>query len=141
MRAISQRKGFPVNNNKRLLLQSALALAAAAAFSSGAMAQDKPIKVGVTGGPHAQIFEQVKKVAEKDGQCDEVNDGIREAELPCKKDRDCTLERVADQRHQCSFLVAATQYIRCARVARAVAAWVGQSKDFRGNHCKGNGAK
>src|SRR3989344_5571441 len=57
MRAISQRKVFPVNNNKRLLLQSALALAAAAAFSSGAMAQDKPIKVGVTGGPHAQIFE------------------------------------------------------------------------------------
>ena len=67
MRAISQRKVFSVNNNKRLLLQSALALAAAAAFSSGAMAQDKPIKVGVTGGPHAQIFEQVKKVAEKDG--------------------------------------------------------------------------
>ena len=67
MRAISQRKVFPVNNNKRLLLQSALALAAAAIFSSGAMAQDKPIKVGVTGGPHAQIFEQVKKVAEKDG--------------------------------------------------------------------------
>jgi D-methionine transport system substrate-binding protein len=64
MRTISQRKVFPVNNNKRLLLQSALALAAAAAFSSGAMAQDKPIKVGVTGGPHAQIFEQVKKVAE-----------------------------------------------------------------------------
>ena len=49
-----------MNNNKRLLLQSALALAAAATFSSGAMAQDKPIKVGVTGGPHAQIFEQVK---------------------------------------------------------------------------------
>ena len=67
MRTISQRKVFPVNNNKRLLLQSALALAAAATFSSGAMAQDKPIKVGVTGGPHAQIFEQVKKVAEKDG--------------------------------------------------------------------------
>mgnify|MGYP002137464291 CR=1 FL=1 len=67
MRVISQRKVFPVNNNKRLLLQSALALAAAATFSSGAMAQDKPIKVGVTGGPHAQIFEQVKKVAEKDG--------------------------------------------------------------------------
>ena len=66
MRTISQRKVFPVNDNKRLLLQSALALAAAATFSSGAMAQDKPIKVGVTGGPHAQIFEQVKKVDEKD---------------------------------------------------------------------------
>ena len=56
-----------MNNNKRLLLQSALALAAAAAVSTGAMGQDKPLKIGVTGGPHAQIFEQVKKVAEKDG--------------------------------------------------------------------------
>ena len=56
-----------MNNNKRLLLQSALALAAAAAVSTGALAQDKPLKIGVTGGPHAQIFEQVKKVAEKDG--------------------------------------------------------------------------
>ena len=53
--------------NKRTLLQTGLALAITAAFSAGAMAQDKPIKVGVTGGPHAQIFEQVKKVAEKDG--------------------------------------------------------------------------
>ena len=50
MRTISQRKVFPVNN-KRLLLQSALALAAAAAVSSGAMAQDKPIKAGVTAAP------------------------------------------------------------------------------------------
>ena len=53
--------------NKRSLLQSALALAFAAALSAPALAQDKPIKIGVTGGPHAQIFEQVKKVAEKDG--------------------------------------------------------------------------
>lgn len=30
-------------------------------------AQDKPIKIGVTGGPHAQIMEVVKKIAEKDG--------------------------------------------------------------------------
>jgi len=57
MRSISLRKVFTVNNNKRLLLQSALALAAAAAFSTGAIAQDKPLKIGVTGGPHAQIFE------------------------------------------------------------------------------------
>jgi len=35
--------------------------------SAGAFAQDKPIKIGVTGGPHAQIMEQVKKVAAKDG--------------------------------------------------------------------------
>jgi D-methionine transport system substrate-binding protein len=30
-------------------------------------ADDKPLKVGVTAGPHAQIFEVVKKVAERDG--------------------------------------------------------------------------
>ncbi len=54
--------------SKRLLLQSTLALAAASVFSGAAMAQDKTsIKVGVTAGPHAQIMEQVKKVAEKDG--------------------------------------------------------------------------
>lgn len=52
---------------KRTLLQSALALAVAATLSSPLLAQDKPIKVGVTAGPHAQILEQVKKVAEKDG--------------------------------------------------------------------------
>ena len=53
--------------NKRSLLQSTLALALAAGFSTGVLAQDKPIKIGVTAGPHAQIFEQVKKIAEKDG--------------------------------------------------------------------------
>ncbi|MBK1682391.1 MetQ/NlpA family ABC transporter substrate-binding protein [Rhodoferax fermentans] len=52
---------------KRTLLQSAFALAVAATLSSPLLAQDKPIKVGVTAGPHAQIFEQVKKIAEKDG--------------------------------------------------------------------------
>jgi D-methionine transport system substrate-binding protein len=51
---------------KRLLLQSTLALALAAA-STGLLAQDKPLKIGVTAGPHAQIFEQVKKIAERDG--------------------------------------------------------------------------
>jgi len=56
-----------MNRSKRTLLQSTLALVLAAGFSAGALAQDKPIKIGVTGGPHAQIFEQVKKVAERDG--------------------------------------------------------------------------
>jgi len=52
--------------NKRHLLKTTLALAIAA--SAGlALAQDKPIKIGVTAGPHAQILEQVKKVAERDG--------------------------------------------------------------------------
>ena len=52
---------------KRTLLQSVLAVALAAGVSGAAMAQDKEIKVGVTAGPHAQIMEQVKKIAEKDG--------------------------------------------------------------------------
>lgn len=52
--------------NKRSLIQSATALLVAAALSP-VLAQDKPLKVGVTAGPHAQIFEQVKKLAEKDG--------------------------------------------------------------------------
>ena len=55
-------------NTKRQLLQTTLALAAAALVGTApALAQDKPLKIGVTAGPHAQIFEQVKKVAEKDG--------------------------------------------------------------------------
>jgi D-methionine transport system substrate-binding protein len=53
--------------NKRKLLQSTLAFAAVATLSGGVLAQDKPIKIGVTAGPHAQIFEVVKKVAERDG--------------------------------------------------------------------------
>ncbi|MFN4310113.1 MAG: MetQ/NlpA family ABC transporter substrate-binding protein [Ferrovibrio sp.] len=47
--------------------RSFAALAVAALVSLPAVAQDKPIKVGVTAGPHAEIFEVVKKVAEKDG--------------------------------------------------------------------------
>ena len=39
----------------------------AAGLSGHALAQDKPLKIGVTAGPHAQIFEQVKKVAEQQG--------------------------------------------------------------------------
>ncbi|MET1113975.1 MAG: MetQ/NlpA family ABC transporter substrate-binding protein [Comamonas sp.] len=58
--------------NKRQLLQTTsalgLALGLALAAPLAAMAQDKTsIKVGVTAGPHAQIFEQVKLVAEKQG--------------------------------------------------------------------------
>ena len=53
--------------NKRSLIQSALALALAASLPAAVLAQDKPLKIGVTAGPHAQIFEQVKKIAEKDG--------------------------------------------------------------------------
>lgn len=53
--------------HKRKLLKSALALALAAAAATPLLAQDKPLKIGVTAGPHAQILEQVKKVAERDG--------------------------------------------------------------------------
>ncbi|SDP46997.1 D-methionine transport system substrate-binding protein [Paracidovorax cattleyae] len=53
--------------NKRFLLRSLIASSIALLMAPGAMAQDKPLKVGVTAGPHAQIFEQVRKVAEKDG--------------------------------------------------------------------------
>nr|WP_315236033.1 MetQ/NlpA family ABC transporter substrate-binding protein [uncultured Albidiferax sp.] len=53
--------------NKRHLIQSALSLALLATLSGSLLAQDKPLKIGVTAGPHAQIFEQVKKIAEKDG--------------------------------------------------------------------------
>jgi D-methionine transport system substrate-binding protein len=47
----------------RLLAAASLA----ALVSTTAAAQDKPLKVGVTAGPHAQVFEAVKKVAERDG--------------------------------------------------------------------------
>lgn len=50
--------------NKRLFIQTVLAVATASAFS--AQAQDV-IKVGVTAGPHAQIMEHVKQVAAADG--------------------------------------------------------------------------
>ena len=60
------KKGFIVIS-KRSLLQSTLALALATGLGGAAMAQDKPLKIGVTAGPHAQIFEQVKKVADKQG--------------------------------------------------------------------------
>jgi D-methionine transport system substrate-binding protein len=53
--------------SKRILLKTSLALAAATFLAGPALAQDKPLKIGVTAGPHAQIFEQVKKVAAKDG--------------------------------------------------------------------------
>lgn len=53
--------------SKRVLLQSGLALALAAALPATALAQDKPIKVGVTAGPHAQLMEQVQKIAAGQG--------------------------------------------------------------------------
>jgi len=52
--------------SKRFLLKSVAAVVVAAAFLP-ALAQDKPLKIGVTAGPHAQIFEQVKKIVERDG--------------------------------------------------------------------------
>ncbi|MEN7527070.1 MetQ/NlpA family ABC transporter substrate-binding protein [Cupriavidus sp. DL-D2] len=51
---------------RRNVLKGAV-VALSLTVSAGVFAQDKPIKIGVTGGPHAQIMEQVKKVAAKDG--------------------------------------------------------------------------
>ena len=53
--------------NKRSLLRTTLAVAAASTLGFAAQAQDKTIKIGVTAGPHAQIMEVVKKVAAKNG--------------------------------------------------------------------------
>ncbi|MFL9878567.1 MetQ/NlpA family ABC transporter substrate-binding protein [Herbaspirillum rhizosphaerae] len=54
--------------NRRQLIQFFAGLGVAASLvSSPVLAQDKPIKIGATGGPHAEILEQVKKLAEKDG--------------------------------------------------------------------------
>ena len=55
------------HHDKRTLLQAAALAAAIGSAVGHALAQDKPLKIGVTAGPHAQIMEQVKKVAEKDG--------------------------------------------------------------------------
>lgn len=52
---------------KRSFLSSVALAVLATTLSSAALAQDKPLKIGVTAGPHAQIFEQVKRIAEKDG--------------------------------------------------------------------------
>ncbi|WP_432259505.1 MetQ/NlpA family ABC transporter substrate-binding protein [Cupriavidus sp. TMH.W2] len=52
---------------RRNLLQWILGAAIGATLATGAAAQEKPIRIGVTGGPHAQIMEQVKKVAARDG--------------------------------------------------------------------------
>jgi D-methionine transport system substrate-binding protein len=53
--------------NRRRLFHFLTAASLAAIVSATAFAQDKPLKVGVTAGPHAQVFEAVKKVAERDG--------------------------------------------------------------------------
>jgi len=53
--------------SKRVVLRLPLALSLAAGLLGSALAQDKPLKIGVTAGPHAQIFEQVKKLADQQG--------------------------------------------------------------------------
>ncbi|MEF9943879.1 MAG: MetQ/NlpA family ABC transporter substrate-binding protein [Burkholderiaceae bacterium] len=52
---------------RRTLLGTLAAASFSAVLTLPAMAQDKPIKIGVTAGPHAQVMEVVKKVAERDG--------------------------------------------------------------------------
>jgi len=53
-------------NTKFFKSLAALALGATL-FAQAAAAQDKPLKVGVTAGPHAQIFDVVKQEAAKQG--------------------------------------------------------------------------
>ncbi|MFZ1180568.1 MAG: MetQ/NlpA family ABC transporter substrate-binding protein [Herbaspirillum sp.] len=54
--------------NRRQFIRFFANLGAAAGFAfAPALAQDKPIRIGVTGGVHAEIMEQVKKLAEKEG--------------------------------------------------------------------------
>lgn len=52
---------------RRMLIKLLAGLGAATLFAAQANAQTVDLKVGVTAGPHAQIFEEVKKVAAKDG--------------------------------------------------------------------------
>jgi D-methionine transport system substrate-binding protein len=52
--------------HKRTLLKSALWLTTTLALPC-AWSQEKPLKIGVTAGPHAQIFEQVKRILDKEG--------------------------------------------------------------------------
>lgn len=53
---------------RRTMLKLAAALGAAVCVAGAqAQAQTQTIKVGVTGGPHAQVMEEVKKVAAKHG--------------------------------------------------------------------------
>ena len=50
------------------MIRKVLTLAAILTLSAqAAITEDKPLRVGVTAGPHAQIFEIVKKIAEKEG--------------------------------------------------------------------------
>ena len=50
------------------IVRGLLAAVALVSFSAhAALSEDKPLRIGVTAGPHAQIFEFVKKIAEKDG--------------------------------------------------------------------------
>ncbi|MDR8399872.1 MULTISPECIES: MetQ/NlpA family ABC transporter substrate-binding protein [Paraburkholderia] len=52
---------------RRLILKLAAAFGAASLFATGVAHAEDTIKVGVTGGPHAQIMEVVKTVAAKNG--------------------------------------------------------------------------
>ena len=52
---------------RRFILKLAATLGAASLFAATAAHAEDTIKVGVTGGPHAQIMEVVKTVAAKNG--------------------------------------------------------------------------
>ncbi|WP_028226818.1 MetQ/NlpA family ABC transporter substrate-binding protein [Paraburkholderia ferrariae] len=52
---------------RRFMIRLAVALGAASLFASFGAQADETIKVGVTGGPHEQVMEVVKRVAAKNG--------------------------------------------------------------------------
>ncbi|MFX1734552.1 MetQ/NlpA family ABC transporter substrate-binding protein [Paraburkholderia sp. A1RI_3L] len=52
---------------RRFVLKLVAVLGAATLFASGAARADETIKVGVTGGPHAQLMDAVKTVAARNG--------------------------------------------------------------------------
>jgi D-methionine transport system substrate-binding protein len=56
-----------MNPNRRDFHHWTAALALSVVAAGPALAQDVPLKIGVTAGPHAQIFEQVKLLADKQG--------------------------------------------------------------------------
>lgn len=63
-------KGLLTMKKLSLLVMSVVALAlivGGCGTQKAAAAPEKPIKVGVTAGPHAEIMEVVKKVVEKEG--------------------------------------------------------------------------
>lgn len=108
-----------MQKRRHFLLSSVLAAMALAFPSSAVLAQDKPIRLGVTAGPHAQIAEAAKAAAAKDGvtiQVIEFSDFIQPNSALVAGDLDANAyqhhpyldQQVADRRYK---LVAAANTV------------------------------